>query len=109
PVPLGVRDPVGGLVVRLPLHLDLPVGRLADVGRPGGVGHADLPPAARDRQFRGVLSGYTETLTPDFPADLHFPFCLVESSAWVVPRSTPTECPQRSASELIVGPPAALT
>ena len=54
-------------------------------------------------------SGKTLTVTPGFPAALHFLSCAVASACWVVPRSAATFWPQRSASEEMFGPPWALT
>ena len=71
-----------------------------------------MPTSARpleSARFAPFWSGKTDTVTPGLPAAVHFLPCAVASSACVVPFSTATLWPQRSASVLIVGPPCALT
>ena len=51
----------------------------------------------------------TATFTSGFRARLQAAVCASASVTWVVPRTTATVRPQRSASELIAGPLFALT
>src|SRR5439155_20705029 len=71
-----------------------------------------MPTCARpldSARFAPFWSGKTSTFTAALPAALHFLPCAVASAACVVPFSTATVRPQRSARVLIVGPPLAFT
>ena len=82
----------------LPAELELALRTLHLIRRDRRVGHPDLGAAALSARFAALWSGKTSTFTPDLPAALQALPCLVASSAWVVPFSTATVVPQRSAS-----------
>src|SRR5262249_53859051 len=105
PFPFGSAMPYGALLYDFPVSLNCPFDCLTMYA---ATGESAIPTCWRPlwiARLAAFWSGYTWTPTPGFPAFLHLPFWAVASDACVVPRSTPTEWPQRSASDLIVGPP----
>src|SRR5262249_30988275 len=105
PLPFGTAMPYGAGLDGCPLSSNLAVDCFTVYAV---TGVSAIPTCWRPlwiARLAAFWSGYTWTPTPGFPAFLHLPFWAVASDACVVPRSTPTEWPQRSASDLIVGPP----
>src|SRR5919199_374526 len=60
-------------------------------------------------RFAPFWSGKVSSLIVGFPAAVHFLVWAVTSACCVVPFSTATDLPQRSASDVTLGPPELLT
>ena len=71
-----------------------------------------MPMSARPlliARFAPFWSGKTDSFTAGLPAATHFLLCAVTSAACVVPFSTATFLPHRSARLPTIGPPCDLT
>src|SRR5436309_12762382 len=99
--------PYGAVPYGLPTSLNCPLDFLTWYA---ATGESAIPTSARPLErarFAPFWSGNTSRVTAGLPAALHFLPCAVASAASVVPFSTATLWPQRSARLLIVGPPCA--